>query len=275
MNIDDIIRENRFTISVVFPLMGAFLLLASFEGILPDIISYNPYLIIFGTLVMRSPLIAGLLPLSDRKLLTGVLILTLYSFIIEYIGTTTGLPYGSFEYVIELGPMILGKVPLGLPIFFIPLVLNAYMLVTLLYPAETKRFVPRIFGTVTTVLIIDLVLDPGAVAIRFWEYESGIYYGVPLMNYLGWILSASVAVILMDWSIDRSELIDRLENCEFMLDDMVSFVFLWGAINLYFSQWIPFIIAVLLGLMLFRTERFDMISVKNSRISKLFDKPVS
>lgn len=259
MNLEKIVKENRFTISVIFPFVGAVTLLASYEGLLPEILSYNPYFIIFGTLVMRLPLIAGLQPLLDKKALTGLGLLTLYSFVIELIGVETGFPYGYFEYGIELGPMLFGKVPLGLPVFFIPIVVNAYLLIILLLPERSRDFVPRLLTVIGTVLVLDLVLDPGAVAINFWSYGGGLYYGVPLSNYLGWILSATISVLILDLSLDREGLVKRLESCEFMLDDMVSFVFLWGFVNLYFMNLVPFILSLVLGLALWRTERFDLI----------------
>lgn len=260
MNLEKIVRENRFTISVVFPFMGAVTLLASYEGLLPEILSYNPYFIIFGTIVMRLPLIAGLEPLLDKKALTGLGILTAYSFFIELVGINTGFPYGEFSYGIELGPMLFGEVPLGLPIFFIPLVVNAYLLIILLLPEKTEKFIQRLLTVIGTVLLLDLVLDPAAVGINFWSYGGGLYYGVPLSNYLGWILSASVSVLILDLSFSREGLLDRLENCEFMLDDMVSFVFLWGFVNLYFMNLVPFVLSVFLGLALYRTDRFDFVS---------------
>lgn len=260
MELEKIVRENRFTISVIFPFVGAVTLLASAEGLLPDILSYNPLLIIFGTLVMRLPLISGLKPLIDRKAFLGLSFLTVYSYLIEFVGIRTGFPYGFFEYGIDLGPMIFGEVPLGLPVFFIPLVVNAYLLVLLLFRQRSQSFLLRLPLVIGTVLVLDLVLDPAAVAINFWNYGSGLYYGVPLSNYLGWALSASVAVLTLDLSLDRKRLLERLDGCEFMLDDMVSFVFLWGAINLYFLQFIPFLISTVLGLGLWRVDRFDFVS---------------
>ena len=265
VDLEKLVRENRFTISIVFPLVGAVTLLASAEGFLPDILSYNPLLIIFGTLVMRLPLIAGIKPLINSKAFIGLGLLTFYSFFIEFIGISTGFPYGEFSYGIDLGPMILGEVPLGLPIFFIPLVLNAYLLILLLFRNSVENFLKRLPLVIVTVLVLDLVLDPAAVAINFWNYETGIYHGVPLSNYLGWILSASVAVITLDISFDRTKLLERLDNCEFFLDDMVSFVFLWGIVNLFFMQLIPFAISVLIGLSLWKVERFDFISIMNRK----------
>lgn len=263
MDLQKLVEENRFTIAVVFPVVGAITLLASYEGLLPSFLSYNPYFIIFGTLVMRLPLVAGLEPLMNRKAWSGLGLLTIYSYFIEYVGTTTGFPYGFFEYGIDLGPMLFGKVPVGLPIFFIPLVVNSYLLMLLILPEKTKKIIPRLFTVIATVLVLDLVLDPAAVAINFWSYEGGLYYGVPWSNYLGWVLSAFVSVFLLDLSLNREALVQRLDECDFMLDDMVSFVFLWGFINLYFLNILPFLFSVMLGVALWKTDRFSFVSLKD------------
>ena len=42
-----------------------------------------------------------------------------------------------------------------------------------------------------------------------------------------------------------------------MLDDLVSFVILWGGIDLLYANWIPVAIAVLLAGGLLSTDRFD------------------
>lgn len=256
--LERLVLEHRFTIAVTFPAVGAVLLIASAEGLVPAPLSFNPYLILLGTAVMRLPLIVGLLPLLDRRATVGLLGLTGYAYGIELIGVTTGWPYGEFVYLIELGPMLLGQVPLGLPVFFFPLVLNSYLLVLLLL-GETARYTPvRLFATLGVVLAMDLVLDPGAVGLGFWQYAttSG-YYGVPLSNYAGWLLSGTISVWVFDRILAREALFARLEDCRFMLDDLVSFVILWGGINVYFGHLLPAIIAGLLGIGLLRTERFD------------------
>ncbi|MFB6205550.1 MAG: bisanhydrobacterioruberin hydratase [Haloglomus sp.] len=256
--LDDLVRENRFTIAVVFPLLGAVLLVASAESLLPGPLNFNPYLILFGTVVMRLPLVAGLAPLVDRRAAIGLGFLTAYSYAIEYVGVKTGVPYGNFEYGVELGPMLLGTVPVGLPVFFFPLVVNAYLLCLLLLGRRADRALVRLPSVVGVVLLMDLVLDPGAVALTFWTYDpAGAYYGVPWSNYAGWILSATVAVGTLDVAFDRSGLRERLRECGFMLDDLVSFVLLWGGVNAYFGNWLPVALAGVLGVGLLATDRFD------------------
>ena len=256
--LDQKVRENRFTISIVFPLVGALTLIGSQQGLLPEVLSFNPYFVLFGVLVMRSPLISGLLPILDRKAGIGVLAVCAYSYFIEFIGVKTGWPYGNFEYLIELGPMIAGEIPLGLPVFFLPLVLNSYLLTILVLGENVRNSFYRFFTAVSIVLIIDLVLDPGAVAVSFWSYETGIYYGVPVSNYLGWVLSSVIAVLVFDRAFDLEKIIGRLEDCEYLLDDMVSFVILWTIISVFYSLWIPSLIGVLIGLTLYRFERFNI-----------------
>ncbi|WP_101294475.1 bisanhydrobacterioruberin hydratase [Halegenticoccus soli] len=254
---DRLVRENRFTISVFFPLNGAVLLVASAEGWLPAPLAFNPLLILLGTVVMRSPLVAGVAPLVDRRAAVGVLALALYSYGVEYVGIETGFPYGEFFYGIDLGPTVAG-VPVGLPVFFLPLVMNAYLLCLLLLGGRAERTGVRLGVVVAAVLAMDAVLDPGAVALGFWVYPGGgVFYGVPLSNYAGWVLSATVAVVTLDRVFDRRGLRARLADCEFVLDDLVSFVILWGGINAWFDNWIPVVVAGVFGVGLLRTERFD------------------
>ncbi|WP_435195005.1 bisanhydrobacterioruberin hydratase [Natronomonas sp. EA1] len=256
--LDAFVEEHRFTIAVVFPVLGAILLTASAEALLGPL-SFNPWLIVSGTLVMRLPLIAGVLPEIGRRAAVALGLLTGYAYGIEYLGVKTGWPYGFFEYGVDLGPMLLDTVPVGLPIFFFPLVVNAYLLCLLLLGTRAESAPIRLLSVIALVLVIDFVLDPGAVALGFWAYEGGgAYYGVPWSNYQGWVLSATVAVLALDWGFSRAGLRARLDRCRFMLDDLVSFVILWGSINAYFGNWIPVALAALIGVGLWRTERFDI-----------------
>jgi putative membrane protein len=226
----------------------------------------NPLLVLFGTAVMRLPLVAGLAPLADRRAGVGLLAVTAYSYLVEYVGVHYGVPYGEFSYQVELGPMV-GGVPIGLPVFFLPLVVNSYLLVLLLAPRASR--IRRTLAALAVVLVVDFVLDPAAVGLGFWAYDGGgFYYGVPLSNFAGWVLSGLIAVSLVEWSFDRESLSLRLRNCEFALDDFVSFVVLWGAMNVYFQNWVAVALAVGLSAGLARTDRFDFAVVGRERLEQ-------
>jgi putative membrane protein len=253
---DRAVRDNRFTVAVLFPAVGAFMLVASAEGALPEPLTFNPWLLLFGVVVMRSPLVGGVLPTVDRRGAFGVAALVVYTYGVEVVGVFTGVPYGEFAYGVSLGPTFAG-VPLALPIFFIPLVINAYLLCVLLLGERGSSRYLRLSVVAAAVVAMDVVLDPGAVALGFWSFEAGGFYGVPASNYAGWVLSAVVTVFLLDAFFDRNALLTRLESCEFMLDDMVSFVILWGGVNLWFGNLVPAAVAALFGVGLVRADRFD------------------
>jgi len=254
---DAFVERNRFTIAVVFPLVGAVLLVASAQRLVPPALAFNPYLVLAGVLVMRLPLVAGLVPLVDRRGAALVLALAGYAYAVEFVGATTGLPYGEFAYEIPLGPMLADTIPLGLPVFFVPLVLNAYLLCLLLLGERAGSAAVRLPAVIGAVVAVDLVLDPAAVAVGFWAYESGGYYGVPLLNFGGWVVSATVATLLVDAAFDRAALLARVRSCPFVLDDLVSFVLLWGAVNAFYGAWIPVTVALLFAFGLVRLDRFD------------------
>lgn len=257
--LDATVHEHRVTIAVVFPVVGAALLVASAEGWLPGVLAFNAGLILVGTLVMRSPLLVGAAPLIDRRAAGLLAVLVAYTYAIEAIGVATGVPYGAFEYGVDLGPMLAG-VPLALPLFFIPLAANAYLLTVLVAPRLTERAWVRLPVAIAAVVAVDLVLDPAAVAIGFWSFDAGgAYYGVPLSNYLGWVLSAVVAVVLIDRAVSTERLRSRAASCPFILDDLVSFVLLWTTINLLYLQLAPVAVALALLAGLLATGRYDAV----------------
>ncbi len=279
--LDRLVREHRFTIAAVFPLTGAVLLVASAEGWLPAPLAFNPWLVLTGVLVMRAPLVVAVAPLVGRRAAAGLAALCAYAYGIELVGVTTGRPYGEFHYAVDLGPTVavadlaaLGRtvgielpgaaavtteaIPLALPVFFIPLVVNGYLLCLLLLGDRAASAAVRLPVVVVAVVTMDLVLDPGAVALGFWVYDGGgPFYGVPVSNFLGWVGSATVTVAVLDRVFDRAALRDRLERCEFALDDLVSFVVLWGGVNAWFGNPIPVALAGLFGAGLLATDRFD------------------
>ncbi len=255
--LDALIYDNRVTIAITFPLVGVALMISGQQGWIPEWLAFNPYLMVIAVTIMALPLIGGLFPLTNRRLLAGLGILVLFTWAIEITGVQTGYPYGEFQYERELGPMLFGLVPFFLPVFYFPILLNSYLF-TLLMLGPDSSFPARYVTTLALVIMMDLILDPGAVALSFWGwFDGGLYYDVPVQNYLGWLLSGSVAVFLLTISLDHEAVFDRLRECEYFLDDLISFGIFWGLVNAYFFNTVPFLLAVVLLTALFRVEWFD------------------
>lgn len=257
-----IVRDNRLTIAITFPLIGVLLLIGGQEEIVPAWLAFNPYLMVTAVTIMALPLIAGILPLIDRRAAIGLAVLVLFAWGIELMGIHTGFPYGDFGYQMDLGPMLLGDVPFALPVFYFPILLDAYLLAILMLGPRSDRFLVRYPVVVVLVIILDLILDPGAVSLGFWAWDSpGPYYGVPLQNFLGWVLSASVAVGILTTVFDHTRIKQRLVDCEFFLDDLINFAIFWGFVNLYFGNLIPILLAGGVLAVLFRAEWFDFAGI--------------
>jgi len=267
--LETVVRNNRPTIALTFPLVGVALLIGGHENVIPAWVAFNPYLIVIAASIMALPLIAGLAPLIDRRAAAGLALLALFAWGIELVGVNTGFPYENFSYQLHLGPMLFGDVPLALPVFYFPILIDGYLLAVLALGGFAERVPIRYPAVIGAVVGLDLILDPGAVALNFWGWaEPGAYYGIPAMNFVGWILSGSVAVGLLHVFFDHDALVDRLEQCEFFLDDLINFVLFWGAVNLYFGHLGPALLAGVVLLGLFRVEWFDFAGLSGRQIVK-------
>ncbi len=105
---------------------------------------------------------------------------------VEWLGKTTGVPFGEYHYTAP-GPNLFG-VPL-----LVPLGWWAFTLVALSLPKRNKLFLAPL-----ALVAWDLGLDPLMVSKEFWSFQSsGIYFGVPLSNFVGWYVSGFVLVWIL------------------------------------------------------------------------------
>lgn len=115
------------------------------------------------------------------------------SWLIERIGSTTGFPFGSYHYTEALSPLIAG-VPAVIPLAWLMMLPPAWAIAYAITGAVRGwRFV-LVSGLALTAW--DLFLDPQMVGWGYWVWETpGLYFGIPLVNFFGWALSA----MLLTW----------------------------------------------------------------------------
>lgn len=117
---------------------------------------------------------------------------------VEYVGERTGLPFGAYHYAAP-GPSLFG-VPLLVPLGWWAFTLIALSIV----PSGRKRLLAPL-----ALVAWDLGLDPLMVSKGFWSFEGGgVYYGVPVMNFVGWYLAG----LLLVWLLLRLE--PRLQKAD-------------------------------------------------------------
>ncbi len=119
-----------------------------------------------------------------RGALAGLLIGAL-AFAVEYIGETTGFPFGGYHYTDVLQPQILDVVPLAICAAWLMVVPAAWEIGRRLLP---RRTVPALLVAASLVLLLDLQIETVAALINgYWIWDgSGPYYGVPTANFVAW-----------------------------------------------------------------------------------------
>lgn len=120
-------------------------------------------------------------------------IAAIVSYLCEEFGVRTGWIYGPYHYSDMLGPK-LGHVPLLIPLAWFMMIYPAWVVArALLRGLETGSPVGLISLSAIAALVMtawDTVMDPGMAAAGNWIWEQpGPYFGVPMQNYAGWLLT--------------------------------------------------------------------------------------
>jgi len=175
-----------------------------------------------------------------------------YALLIEASAILTGFPYGHFGYSDLLGYRILGLVPWTVAFAWTPLILGAHAVAA----NAVKSVAARIVLTTLILTLFDVVLDPGAVLLGFWQYEGGgWFYGVPVSNFVGWLTSGSVGAALIE--ILRARFRPLLATPVQLTSSSIFIIFFWAAIAKHGGMFIPATIGFLtfLALVVFYTRR--------------------
>jgi uncharacterized membrane protein len=120
------------------------------------------------------------------------------TFTIENIGVATGLPFGHYHFEVAADLPHVGRIPIVVgPLWFGGGYFSFVVAATLLDGAD--RHLDRRFNVVALPLVSafvmtqwDLVIDaPNATIAKAWIWhDGGAIFGVPLSNYLGWLLTS-------------------------------------------------------------------------------------
>lgn len=190
--------------------------------------------------------------LDWKKAIGAIIILSIYALTIETVAIITGIPYSNFEYSNLIGIKILGYTPFTVPFSFVPLFIGSIYLASLKTINKLKiSILAALF-----VLMADLVLDPAAVALNFWIWEvNGIFYGVPLMNFIGWIITGFIAAIIFIILFR-----DKLNNNKpkAMISSLFLIISFWAAVCIYLGLLIPGIIGIIFIIYILKVTNLEI-----------------
>jgi putative membrane protein len=123
------------------------------------------------------------------------------SLLYESVGVVTGWIYGPYHYTDHLGPRFLGLVPYLIPLAWFmmayPSQVIAESLLERCFPARWRRVVGLAAASAVVMTAWDVIMDPIMVRMGFWVWEvDGAYFGVPLRNYAGWLVTTFTFFLL-------------------------------------------------------------------------------
>jgi uncharacterized membrane protein len=131
----------------------------------------------------------------------------------EVVGTSVGLPFGDYAYSGLLGYRILGLVPFPIPLSWFYMLVGSLAIVARLSGSGTGRQArwPWALGAGLLMVAWDISMDPAMVKTGHWLWGSGemfrdaglpgglvafftadAFYGMPLSNWFGWLLTATL-----------------------------------------------------------------------------------
>ncbi|MCS6871843.1 MAG: carotenoid biosynthesis protein [Anaerolineae bacterium] len=166
-----------------------------------------------------------------RVALTAVIVVSV-GWAVEWIGHQTGFPFGFYSYTERLQPQ-LGGVPLLIPLAWLMMLPPAWAVAfSITQPLAEKPFLRRaVFIAVSALAFTawDLFLDPLLVSWGFWRWqEVGVYFGIPLSNYGGWLFSSALMTAL---TVPRTDLPRR----PFLFLYAATWFFMTGGLTLFWD----------------------------------------
>src|SRR6266436_7295903 len=153
-------------------------------------------------LVVLIPVVFGLIHGALRYkwsgILTFIVICLVVSNILENTSILTGFPFGHYHYTDVLGlklflvPVLIG--PAYFATGYLAWVVGSVLVGEVRRGSSTFTTIAVPFIAAFVMVMWDLTLDPRASTVQhqwIWE-QGGGYFGVPLMNFVGWFLTVYV-----------------------------------------------------------------------------------
>lgn len=149
----------------------------------------------------------------------------------ELVGTATGLPFGDYTYSAMLGYRVLGRVPFPIPLSWFYMLVGALAIVARLTAARDGNGARWRWAAWAALLLVawDIAMDPAMVNTGHWAWGPGtmfreaglpawlvdfftrdVFYGMPLGNWFGWFVTATLAARAMLAIVPPSVVAERL-----------------------------------------------------------------
>jgi uncharacterized membrane protein len=130
-----------------------------------------------------------------KRAASAALAVVIFTWLLEVVGSTTGFPFGEYDYQPLLRPHVAG-VPLVVPFAWLAMAVPAREVARVLGFTAVGA---RVLIGALALTAWDVFLDPQMVAEGYWQWAAdGWYRGIPLTNYLGWMVGGIVVMSILE-----------------------------------------------------------------------------
>lgn len=167
-------KSERLKLSLlaIFHLVGLLGLLSPYRELFVKLSSLN--LLVSAVLIIPK--------LNKGIIIRGLLAISVFGFLVELVGVSTGVVFGTYHYGNGLNPLILG-VPLVIGI-------NWWMLcyggIELARSLHSNKLIQIILAA-SIVTTVDIMIEQVAAKLDYWHWENEI---IPIQNYAAWFVLA-------------------------------------------------------------------------------------
>ena len=204
-------NPNAALLKICWLLMLAWTLISVVSVVRPDLLSPNTGRFINVTLMSVFVLAHGAMHFGARVILSYFVIAVVVTNITENASIISGFPFGQYHHTQAMGPQLI-HVPLIVgPIFAVAGYL-AWMLSGLLlgdtgFQANSSTRWARVLIAALITTSWDLCVDAiGGTVNRDWVWaDGGPWFGVPLLNFFGWVLTMWIIFELFSRYLKRCQ----------------------------------------------------------------------
>ncbi len=202
-------------------------------------------------LILTAPIVYFFSKWLGRNRLYILLVLSVFGLTIESIALATGFPYGNFVYNNQSGYQIFYSVPITTPFAWLIILLGCFVLANGFFSSSQWK---RNLLSIVLMVWVDLLLDPVAVSLKWWFWPTGgSYFGVPLVNFLGWIISSFFGITIF-WYLVRKVKFEKASPVEISASLYFLLIFLLS-IAFWKSLYLPLLLGIMFILFNYRTWR--------------------
>lgn len=180
------------------------------------------------------------------KAMILALSILLLSFLIEFIGVTTGIPFGAYSYTEVLAPIIAG-VPAAIIFAWFSVAVSTYFTTVSLY--GKAGVLAASFISSVLILATDILLEPFASFINgFWLWNGGI---IPFQNYISWLVFGFLICLLISLFVKPDSIRQLNSSMQKMAYIIVSVnILTFLIVNLFYEYIISSAVAIIIVVVL-------------------------